>query len=120
MLKPFSSEKKTTIVHAFQVSALPKKSIVVEKKNPFEEERKCELINSILQRYKLKEKNDGFEKSNSPSISSLKLNNRSYTEPKQTISPQKVKESQTLKFSGLKVSPQSKMNRKLVSKRIKS
>jgi hypothetical protein len=80
------------------VSALPKKSVVVEKKTSFEEERRCELINSILQRYKLKEKSDDPEKGGSPSISTLKLNNRSYTEPKQTISPEKVKECEIVKF----------------------
>ena len=35
--KAFSSEKKTTIVHAFQVSSLPKKSNMNEKKGYIEE-----------------------------------------------------------------------------------
>jgi len=87
--KTISSEKKSRAGNVFQISSLPKKVVLGQDRSGSKEERereekKCELITSILKRYKRHtEEMDNPEKCGTPNISSVKLNYRYREEEKE-------------------------------------
>lgn len=108
----FSSEKKTTLQGSFEICTPPKQSSKEKQEKHTADDGRCQLIKSILKRFKDHQNLvEAPEDCSSPSISSLKLKDRLF------LGVNKGKDNDNIKFIGKRGCPLNKLSRQYLARR---